>query len=115
MLIKTKYDVGHTFWVPRCTVDNSVEYMDIDGEVWSRRVKTYTGYAKKKKIIKIIASTYKSVNPVLNIQYYILDAHGKNNQMSQVYSENDINDYTEQEAYNIAMEYQEKKEEYYGN
>jgi hypothetical protein len=37
------------------------------------------------------------------------------NSMSQVYSQDDINDYTEEEALNIAKEYEEQEKEYHGN
>ena len=115
MIIPTKFNVGHTFWVPRCVPEYSTEEMHFEGETWSREVKTYKGYAKQKRIVKIVASTVKSGAGV-HIQYYVLNTdEAENSSMSQVYSEADINDYTEEEAYDIAQEYQENEEEYYGN
>jgi hypothetical protein len=115
MLIPTKYNVGHTFWVPRCVIEYSTEEMHFEGETWCREVKTHVGYAKQKRVIKIVASTTKG-GAGIHIQYYVLNVEeSENGQMSQVYSEANINDYTEEEAYNIAMEYQEQEKEYYGN
>ena len=115
MIIPTKYNVGHTFWVPRCVIEYSTEEMHFEGETWSREVRTYVGYAKQKRVIKIVASTTKG-GAGIHIQYYVLNVgEDENGQMSQIYSQSDINDYTEEEAYNIAMEYQEQEEEYFGN
>lgn len=114
MIIPTKYNVGHTFWVPRCAPEYSTEEMHFEGETWSRKVVNYVGYAKQKRVTKIVASTY--AGDKVHIQYYVMntddDEHGT---MSQVYSQDDINDYTEEEALSIAKGYEEKQEEYYGN
>jgi len=113
MLIPTKYNVGHTFWVPRCVPEYNVEELNFEGETWSREVVKYVGYAKQKIIRKIVASTY--AGDKVHIQYYVLNTDDEFNSMSQVYSQDDINDYTEEEALNIAKEYEEQQEEYYGN
>ena len=113
MIIPTKFNVGHTFWVPRCNPEYSTEEMHFEGETWSREVVKYVGYAKQKRIHKIVASTY--AGDKVHIQYYVLNTDDEINSMSQVYSQDDINDYTEEEALNIAKEYEEKQEEYYGN
>ena len=115
MLIPTKYNVGHTFWVPRCVPEYSTEEMHFEGETWSREVTTYVGYAKQKKVVKIVASTVRRGASV-NIQYYVLNTdEDENSSMSQVYPECEINDYTEEEALSIAKEYEEQEKEYYGN
>ena len=113
MLVTTKYDIGHTFWVPRCVIEYSTEEMHFEGETWTRQVETYVGYAKQKTIRKIVVSTYAGTKT--HIQYYVLNTDDEINSMSQVYSQDDINDYTEEEALSIAKEYEEKQEEYYGN
>jgi hypothetical protein len=113
MLIPTKFSVGHTFWVPRCVPEYSTEEMHFEGETWSREVVKYVGYAKQKKIMKIVASTY--AGDKVHIQYYVLNTDDEINSMSQVYSQDDINNYTEEEALNIAKEYEEQEKEYYGN
>lgn len=115
MLIPTKYNVGHTFWVPRCVPEYSTEELNFEGETWSREVVKYVGYAKQKKVVRIIASTVK-FGTGIHIQYYVLNTDDdEKSSMSQVYSQDDINDYTEEEALNIAKEYEEQQEEYYGN
>ena len=114
MLIPTKFNVGHTFWVPRCVPEYSTEEMHFEGEVWSREVVNYVGYAKQKKVVKIVASTTKTGG--IHVQYYVVNTdEDENSSMSQVYSQDDINGYTEEEAYDIAQEYQENEKEYYGN
>jgi hypothetical protein len=113
MIIPTKYNVGHTFWVPRCVPEYSTEEMHFEGETWSREVIKYVGYAKQKTIRKIVASTY--AGDKVHIQYYVLNTDDEINSMSQVYSQDDINDYTEEEALSIAKEYEEQEKEYYGN
>ena len=114
MLIPTKYNVGHTFWVPRCVPEYKVEELNFEGETWSREVVKYVGYAKQKKVIKLVASTY--AGDKVHIQYYVLNTDDdENSSMSQVYSQDDINNYTEEEALNIAKEYEEQEKEYYGN
>jgi hypothetical protein len=113
MLIPTKYNVGHTFWVPRCVPEYKVEELTFEGETWSREVVKYVGYAKQKKIHKIVASTY-GVDKV-HIQYYVLNTDNEIDSMSQVYTQDDINDYTVEEALNIAKQYEGLQKEYYGN
>jgi hypothetical protein len=113
MIIPTKYSVGHTFWVPRCAPEYSTEEMHFEGETWSREVVTYVGYAKQKKVVKLVASTY--AGDKVHVQYYVMNTDDEINSMSQVYSQDDINDYTEEEALAIAQEYEEQGKEYYGN
>ena len=112
MDIRTKYDIGHTFWVPRCHIEYDTETLVFEDNEWTRDVQKHVGYAKQKVIKKIVASTYAG-NKV-HIQYYVLNV-GEKDAMSQVYSEGDITNRTEEEAYALAMEYQAKEEEYYGN
>ena len=49
------------------------------------------------------------------MMYVVNTDEDENSSMSQVYSQDDINDYTEEEAYDIAQQYQDNEEEYYGN
>jgi hypothetical protein len=112
MEIRTKYDIGHTFWVPRCHIEYETETLVFEDNEWTRDVQKYVGYAKQKFVKKIVATT--SSNDRVHIQYYVLNI-GEENAMSQVYSEADITNRTEEEAYALAMEYQAKEEEYFGN
>jgi len=88
--------------------------MHFEGETWSREVVKYVGYAKQKRIHKIVASTTRNGEGI-HIQYYVLNTDDEINSMSQVYSQDDINDYTEEEALAIAKKFEEQEKEYYGN
>jgi hypothetical protein len=111
MEIRTKFDIGHTFWVPRCHIEYDKETLVFEDNEWTRDVQRHVGYAKQKFIKKIVASY--SGNKV-HIQYYVLNV-GEEDTLSQVYSEDQITNRTEEEAYALAMEYQAKEEEYFGN
>ena len=113
MDIRTKYDIGHTFWVPRCHIEYDTETLVFEDNEWTREVQKHVGYAKQKFIKKIVASTTCFGGKVY-IQYYVLNV-GEKDAMSQVYSEDQITDRTEEEAYAFAMEYQKQEKEYYGN
>ena len=75
-------------------------------------VPSWKAIAKKKKIIKIQCNVHCTGK--IMIQYYVVNNDGKE-QMSKVYSEEDIIDYTEKDALAIAKEYAEQGKEYYGN
>lgn len=115
MIMKTKYDVGHTFWVPRCYIEYVKETLIFEDNEWEREVKRYCAYAKQKMVIKIVASTtcFGGVDGV-HVQYYVVNVTEKGT-MSQVYSENQITDRTEEEAFGIALKYQNEEQEYFGN
>ena len=112
MNIVTKYDIGHTFWVPRSMDYWKTEELRHEGEIWERQVKEIRPSVKQKKIIKVEVSVCKTSEPL--IQYYCINCEGDKNQLSQVYSEEKINDYTEEEALAIAKEYADRNETYYG-
>ena len=115
MIMETKYDVGHTFWVPRCHIEYDKETLVFEDNEWEREVKRYCAYAKQKMVRKIVASTtcFGGTNG-LHVQYYVYNV-GEKDAMSQVYSEDQITNRTEEEAYEFAMEYQKQEREYYGN
>jgi hypothetical protein len=115
MIMETKYDVGHTFWAPRCHTQYDKETLVFEDNEWEREVKRYCAYAKQKIVKKIVASTtcFGKVNG-LHVQYYVVNV-GEKDAMSQVYSEDQITNRTEEEAYAFAMEYQKQEREYYGN
>ena len=112
MIINTKYHIGHTYWVPRSYKTIEKEELSFEGETWYRDVPSWIAKTKQKKIIKIQCNVHCTGKII--IQYYVVNNDGKE-QMSKVYSEEDINDYTEQEALAIAQEYAEQGKEYYGN
>ena len=51
MIIPTKYNVGHKFWVPRCRKVYHEEEKEIDGNIWVRSYFTYESYVKEKEIV----------------------------------------------------------------
>ena len=115
MDIKTKYDVGHTFWVPRCHIQYEKETLVFEDNEWTRDVERYVAFAREKIIKKIVASTTCfNTQTGVRIQYYVVNV-GEKNCMSQVYDENEITNRTEEEAYNVALEYQKQEKEYFGN
>ena len=112
MKIETKYEVGHVFCVPRSNrVLHKVELM-FDGETWSRDTYKIEPVIKYKEIVKIIVTMDVKMTPW--ISYYVVD-EGQSDQLSSVYAEHQITNYTEEEAMKIAEEYAMQEKEYYGN
>ena len=112
MIIPTKYNVGHTFWVPRCVDVYEKEELRFEGEVWYKNVTKLKAFAKRKRIVKIEVSV-NTKDHVL-VMYYVINDDGDDNQLSSVYAEELINDYTEEQAIAVAKEYEAKNETYYG-
>jgi hypothetical protein len=56
MIIETKYNVGHVFWVPRVSEVSSHETIVVNGEEYSRVEKTLVPFARKKRVALINAS-----------------------------------------------------------
>jgi hypothetical protein len=108
---QTKYDIGHTFWAPRCRVEYDELELVWEGETWTRKVPKYVAYAKEKEIVQI---HIKHDDRGTQIQYACVDI-GKPNDLSQWYHEDRITEYSQEEALEIAEKYVEKKEEYFGN
>lgn len=114
MIIKTKYDVGHTFWVPRSVNEYvSTEELQYEGEIWKRDVYEFRGYAKQKRIVAIEIKTYKNQDIIIMCGCENVDQVQAD--LLQWYPEHQISNHTEEEALKIAEEYALKKEEYRGN
>lgn len=111
MIIETQYDVGHVFWVPRCYKRYEKEMIVWDGEEWHRDVPHYEAIAKQKEIVAIHINAGEDG---ACIQYGCVD-FGADHQMSGWYVEKQITNYTEEQALEIAKQYAEKNEVYYGN
>jgi len=111
MIIPTKYNVGHTFWVPRSLDHWATEELTYEGEVWKRKVLEIRPSVKQKRIIGIVITVNKGGT---NIQYQTVNVDNEDT-LCQVHQEEVINDYTEEEAMAIAVEYANRKETYYGN
>jgi hypothetical protein len=112
VIIPTKYNVGHTFWVPRSMDFWTTEELRYEGEVWKRKVQEIRPSVKQKKIIGIDITVNKDGKVM--IQYYTVNV-GNEDAMSQVHREDAINNYTEEEALAIAKDYADRNETYYGN
>lgn len=112
MIIETKYNVGDTFWVPRCLCEYEIEKMEFEGEVWERKIKHYKAHAKKKEIVTIEVQIY-SQKP--RITYGVIN-EGKPHDLCQYYPEDNINlNQTEEDCIMIAQEFARKGQEYFGN
>jgi hypothetical protein len=110
MNIMTKYDIGHTFYVPRVRKEVRQEELVWEGEYWYKDVETYIPYVKLKKIVYIEARVGRNIGIVYGVKTMNED-HG----LSQCYPEANITNYTEAEALRIAEEYAEQGKEYFGN
>ena len=111
MNIVTKYDIGHTFWVPRVRKQIKQEELIFEGETWYKEVETYVPYVRLKKIVFIEVKAGRQVG----ITYGVKTITEDEDTLSQYYPEGNITNYTEEEAMAIAEEYAEKNEEYFGN
>ena len=112
MIIPTKYNVGHTFWVPRSMDFWTTQELRHEGEVWERKVKEIVPSVKPKQIGGREITVNK--NGKATIQYYTVNV-GNEDTMSQIHREEAIIDYTEEEALEVAKDYASRNETYYGN
>ena len=112
MKIETKYDVGYCFHVPRSYKKPKLETLEWEGETWTRTTYSFEALVKQKEIIKINVDVNTKGSP--SISYYVVDK-GDYNQMSQVYLEHQISDYTEDTALALAEGHRDAGKEYFGN
>lgn len=112
MKIETKYNVGHIFYAPRSYKRYKTIEAMFDGEIWTREEYVLEPTVKYKEIVKTVVSHDKKMKPW--ISYYVVD-EGHDYQMSKVYAEHQITEYTEEEAMKIATEYAQQGKEYFGN
>jgi hypothetical protein len=111
MNVTTKYDVGHTFWVPRVYKKFEQQELIWEGETWYKDVETYVPLAKLKKIVYIEIRVGRKIG----IMYGVKNVNDDENTLSSFYPEPNITEYTEEEAMAIAMEYAKQEKEYFGN
>jgi hypothetical protein len=111
MLIETKYDVGHTFWVPRSRKVFEQEELNYEGETWYRDVEVLEPSAKLKKIVCIDVH----VGRVSSTKYGVKNIDDGDKMLTSFYPEENITNYTEEEALAIAKGYAEAGKTYYGN
>ena len=112
MEIKTKYEVGHKFWVPRSFSTRDIEKLHFEGETWEREIMVYKAIVKKKEIIGI--AVHVNIRGELKISYSVVN-EGDYATLSQHYQEENISSYTEEEAWVIANKFSSEKKEYFGN
>jgi hypothetical protein len=111
MIINTKYDVGHTFYVPRVRKQTTQQELHFEGETWYKDVETYVPYVKLKKIVFAEIKVGRNIGITYGVKTY---EEGEDT-LSQYYPEANITNYTEEEAMAIAEEYAEQNKEYFGN
>jgi hypothetical protein len=113
MNINTKYDVGHTFWVPRVRKRYKKVDLTYDGYLWVREVESYEPYVKLKRIVKITIQIDKKGTSLF---YGVIDDDEDPTKdfLLQQYRENQILNYTESEAWYIARQYAGREKEYFG-
>ena len=113
MDISTKYDIGHTFWVPRVRKRYETLELDHEGETWIREVETYEPYIKLKQIVKITIQIDKKGTSLF---YGVIDADEDPDKdfLHQQYREVQITKYTESEAKYIANQYAGREKEHFG-
>ena len=110
MIINTKYDVGHTFWVPRVHRKIIQQELVWEGESWFKEMETYVPFAKLKKIVCIEIRAGRQIGIVYGVKNV-----NEANELASYYPEANINNYTEEEALSIAEEHAESNTEYFGN
>ena len=111
MNVVTKYDIGHTFYVPRVRKVTAYEELVFEGETWTKKVETYVPFVRLKKIVFIEIKVGRNVGIIYGVKTVTDD----DNVLSQYYPETNITDYTEEEAMAIAEEHAEQGKEYFGN
>jgi hypothetical protein len=111
MIVETKYDVGHTFWVPRVYKKFEQQELVWDGETWYKDVETYIPLAKLKKIVYIEIKVGRQTG----IMYGVKNVNDGDNTLSSYYPETNITEHTEEEAMAIAVEFAKQEKEYFGN
>lgn len=116
-----KYEIGHIFWVPRCKIERNHITKTIDSVEYTRIEKVYIPYVKAKEVRSIyividyrrrITIEYNCIDHDRPLTTFINDA-GFNLPMR--FFENDIENYTEEEAMIEANEYADNCKEYYGS
>ena len=117
MEIKTKYDIGHTFWVPRVYKQFvRTETLCHEGEEWTRDVYEMVAFAKQK-IVKCMDIKVHT-NGLYSVTYCVQNITESGTTMSQWYPEANITDsYDEETAQVFAESFLKDNpdKEYFGN
>jgi hypothetical protein len=107
----SKYDIGHRYWVARCIKRVHEEEMELDGKIWVRTYFTFEPLIKQKEITSIAIRVHKSGK---SITYGTLNIGEHYSELQRWFPENNIENYTKEEAMAIAKEYAENCEEHFG-
>jgi len=111
MIISTKYDVGHTFYVPRVRKQTTQQELHFEGETWYKDIEIYVPSVAVKKVVYIEIKAGRHIG----IVYGVKNITDEVDLISHYYPEANINNYTEEEAMSVAEEYAEENKEYFGN
>ena len=116
MLIPTKYNVGHTFWVPRVhKMFDRTETLCYEGEEWTRDVFEMRAFARQK-IVKCMEIQVNE-NGTLRITYGVANCDENKPTLLQWYPEANMTEHDEESAQKFADDQLKDKpnEEYFGN
>jgi hypothetical protein len=107
----TKYDIGHRYWAARCIKRCHEEEMILDDKMWVRTYFTFEPIIKEKEIISVEIRSSKRGTAII---YGTLNVGERYSELQRYFSENNIENYTKEEAMEIAKEYAENCLEYFG-
>jgi len=107
----TKYDIGHRYWAARCIKRVHEEEMELDGRIWVRTYFTYEPVIKEKEIVSIEIRSGKRGTSVI---YGTLNVSESYSELQRFFPEKNIENYTREEAMEVAKEYAENCEEHFG-
>jgi hypothetical protein len=112
MNITTKYDIGHTFWVPR--VYKKIEKQELmwEGEAWYKDMEVLTPFARLKRIVCMEIRVGRKIVIMYGVKNV---GDNEKEELTQYHQEENINDYTEEQALAIAREHAKAGNTYYGN
>ena len=117
MDIKTKYDIGYTYWVPRVhKILDRTEILRLEGEEWTRDVYEMKAFAKQKVVKSIDIKVHR--NGSHSVMYGVQNITDSDTSMFQYYPEANIPDsYDEETAQAFAESFMKDNpnEEYFGN
>jgi len=116
MKIETKYDVGHTYWVPRVKkIFVRKETLCHEGEEWHRDVFETKAFAKQKRIVTVEIKINKDSSYV--IMYGVEDVEDETLDLLQWYPEANMTEHTEESALVFAEGFLSDNPDklYYGN
>lgn len=116
MLIPTKYNVGHTFWVPRVhKMFINTETLRYEGEEWTRDVFEMRAFAKQK-VVKCMEIQVNE-NGTLRITYGVANCDENKPTLLQWYPEANMTEHDEESAQKFADDHLKDNpdEEYFGN